>query len=45
MTDTVWGLLLALVALVAGVVGLASFFWMPRPLQPRWYRDETGRTS
>ena len=41
--DTPWGLVPGLAALAAGVVGLVSIVWMARPLQPRWYREETRR--
>lgn len=38
--DTAAGsLLIGLPALVCWLIGLLSFFWMPRVLQPRWYRD------
>ena len=37
------GTLLALPGVVGVVVFLLSFAWMPRRLQPRWYRDWCDR--
>lgn len=36
-------LLLGMPALLCWLVGLASFVWMPRALQPGWYRDGVRR--
>lgn len=41
MEEPVWALLLGVPAVVLWVVGLVSLFWMPRFLQPRWYRDSS----
>ena len=37
------GTLLAIPGVVAVLVFLLSFAWMPRRLQPRWYRDWCDR--